>query len=120
MNTQHYKELLEAELKTLEEEIHTVARKNPSQKGDWEAVERDNEAGFNRADDEEVAEEITEYANNSALLKQLEPRLNEVKTALTRLEDGTYGTCTVCGKLIEEDRLEANPAATTCKEHMNA
>ena len=33
---------------------------------------------------------------------------------------GTYGTCEVSGEQIEEDRLEADPAARTCKAHMNA
>jgi RNA polymerase-binding transcription factor DksA len=35
------------------------------------------------------------------------------------MDSGSYGKCEVCGKAIEADRLEANPAAPTCKEHMN-
>ncbi|MCA9353454.1 TraR/DksA C4-type zinc finger protein [Candidatus Nomurabacteria bacterium] len=42
-----------------------------------------------------------------------------VEGALKRIENGTYGTCSVCGEKIEEDRLGANPAADTCKAHMN-
>jgi Tfp pilus assembly PilM family ATPase len=45
--------------------------------------------------------------------------LQEVMTALTKIEEGTYGTCEVSGDEIETDRLEANPAARTCKAHMN-
>ena len=43
----------------------------------------------------------------------------EIDAALEKMEKGTYGICEVCNKPIEEDRLEANPAAKTCKEHMN-
>ena len=31
-----------------------------------------------------------------------------------RIEDGTYGTCAVCGAVIPEERLEAVPYATLC------
>jgi RNA polymerase-binding protein DksA len=40
--------------------------------------------------------------------------LAEIEAALKRIEDGTYGTCTVCGKEIGEERLEAHPWATLC------
>ncbi len=36
-----------------------------------------------------------------------------------RIEDGTYGVCTVSGEEIETERLEADPAAKTCKAHLN-
>ena len=35
--------------------------------------------------------------------------IDEVEAALGRIEDGTYGTCAVCGKPIAEERLEAVP-----------
>ena len=40
--------------------------------------------------------------------------LTEINTALKRIEDGTYGTCTVCGKEIAPERLEAYPWASLC------
>ena len=39
--------------------------------------------------------------------------------ALERIEKGTYGICEVGNEEIEEDRLNANPAARTCKAHLN-
>jgi RNA polymerase-binding transcription factor DksA len=42
----------------------------------------------------------------------------EVNTALKQIEKGAYGTCVVCGAEIEKERLDANPAAQTCKLHM--
>ena len=43
-----------------------------------------------------------------------------VDAALARIENGTYGTCEVCGKPIDEERLEAVPYATLCVEDKRA
>jgi DnaK suppressor protein len=40
--------------------------------------------------------------------------LSEINVALKRIEDGTYGTCTSCGKEIAPARLEAYPWASLC------
>jgi len=40
--------------------------------------------------------------------------LNYLEDAMKRIEKGTYGRCTVCGKLIEKERLEAVPHAQQC------
>ena len=40
--------------------------------------------------------------------------LGEIDAALARIEDGTYGTCTNCGKEIPVARLEAYPWASLC------
>ncbi len=41
-------------------------------------------------------------------------RLQRVKAALTRLDDGDYGDCLRCGEGIDNKRLDADPAATLC------
>ncbi len=114
-DTNHFKTLLENELKTLEAELKTVGRKNPSVKGDWEAT---NTEDVDEADDGDVAEKIESYEDNRAIVEQLEIQLQAVKSALKKIEDGTYGICEVGGEKIEDDRLEAIPSATTCKQHM--
>ena len=38
----------------------------------------------------------------------------EIDAALKRMDDGTYGVCTTCGKPIGKERLEARPWATLC------
>ncbi len=43
-------------------------------------------------------------------------RLVEVEAALERLDNGTYGTCEVCGELIAIERLEALPETRMCLE----
>jgi RNA polymerase-binding protein DksA len=40
--------------------------------------------------------------------------LNYLEDALVRIEKGDYGRCSVCGKLIEKERLEAVPHAQQC------
>jgi DnaK suppressor protein len=42
--------------------------------------------------------------------------LIQVQDALKRIEAGTYGKCTVCGRQIEAARLEAVPWAAYCLE----
>jgi len=116
MDIKTAKEKLETELSVLTKELETIGRKNPANRADWEAT--GGELDSMPADQNEVADTIEEYETNTAILKQLETRFNNVKDALKRIEDGTYGKCRICGKEIEKDRLEANPAAETCTEHM--
>ena len=47
----------------------------------------------------------------------LQGLLDEVRHALKRLDEGSYGTCATCGEPIPEGRLEARPWATTCVRH---
>jgi DnaK suppressor protein len=37
--------------------------------------------------------------------------IKEIDEALDRIEDGTYGLCTRCGKPLDEQRLKAMPTA---------
>ena len=71
------------------------------------------------SDTNEEADAFEAYEENSGILNELEIRYNNVKDALKRIENNTYGLCEVCGEKIEPDRIDANPAATTCKKHMN-
>lgn len=116
IDTTKYKTLLEAELKTVEGELKTVGRRNPANPNDWQATP--NKGDIDEADENITADKIENFEGNSAILKQLETRYNEVRAALLRIAKGTYGVCDVCKKPIEEKRLEANPAATTCMAHM--
>ena len=51
------------------------------------------------------------------LMAEARQSLIYVENALSRIENGTYGECEVCGEQIEEQRLEALPYATLCMEH---
>ncbi len=61
--------------------------------------------------------ETFEREKDLSILEQVEAELADVEHALRRLDDGTYGTCEVCGKVIPDERLEAMPASRLCLEH---
>jgi DnaK suppressor protein len=42
--------------------------------------------------------------------------ISKVKKALEKIDDGSFGTCDICGELIEFKRLEARPVTTHCIE----
>jgi RNA polymerase-binding transcription factor DksA len=68
----------------------------------------------NFADSSQVTAERGEAG---VLAGQLQDTLDEVASALVRLEDGTYGRCEVCGETIGPARLEAMPATRYCINH---
>lgn len=51
-----------------------------------------------------------------AVHDKLQITLADVARALVKLDEGTYGTCDVCGRPIPEGRLEALPWAVLCVE----
>ena len=62
--------------------------------------------------DEDNATEVENYQSMSAVTLAAKERLDEVEDALARISAGTYGV-TESGEMIPENRLRANPAATT-------
>jgi DnaK suppressor protein len=58
-----------------------------------------------------------EHGEQQALAARLREQLDDVERALSRLEEGTYGLCEVCGNPISEARLEVMPATRFCIEH---
>ena len=52
-----------------------------------------------------------------SVLENARELLSKVRAAQKRMEKGTYGICTVSGKNIPVERLEALPYASTLVEH---
>jgi DnaK suppressor protein len=46
--------------------------------------------------------------------EQLDAMRRDVVRAIEKLDDGTYGICDRCGRLIPEERLEARPWSVLC------
>jgi DnaK suppressor protein len=46
--------------------------------------------------------------------ERLVERIERLTAALTRMDDGSYGTCMECGKSITAARLRAIPEVATC------
>ena len=116
-DAEFFKKKLEAEKILIEEELKTVGRKNVKNAGGWEATP--GNLDIDSADENEVADKIEGFEENSSILEQLEKQLAEINSALESIKNKTFGICKVCQKNIESDRLGANPSARTCKAHMH-
>jgi len=115
IDTNKYKASLEKELKLLEGEMEKIGRKNPSNPSDWEPIE--SEMNADTADSDEVADEMENFGENASILSRLEGQYDDIKIALEKIKNGTYGKCEVGGEDIPEKRLDANPGARTCIKH---
>jgi RNA polymerase-binding transcription factor DksA len=65
----------------------------------------------------DFAEQATERENDDVLEeigKETQASIANIKAALHRLEDDSYGICARCGEEIAEGRLDAIPETTLC------
>ncbi len=67
---------------------------------------------------EEGSETMSKEANSQLAIRQ-EKFIRDLKNALFRVENKTYGTCKVTGKLISKERLLIVPHATMSIEAKN-
>lgn len=63
---------------------------------------------------DENAQEINDFATTIVAQKLLEKSLDDINKSIKRIDNGTYGTCKYCGKIISEKRLMARPTAGAC------
>ncbi len=95
------------------ERVHLLARIDELTIGG--EVELDYDADF--ADRGSVA---SARGENTTLADTLQSQLDDVEKALARIDDGSYGTCDMCGETISEARLGAIPATSRCINHASA
>lgn len=67
---------------------------------------------------EEGSETMSKEANSQLAIRQ-EKFIRDLKNALIRIENKTYGVCRVTGKLIKKERLKLVPHATLSIEAKN-
>ncbi|HUH29457.1 TraR/DksA family transcriptional regulator [Gelidibacter sp.] len=67
---------------------------------------------------EEGSETMSKEANSQLAIRQ-EKFIRDLKNALIRIENKTYGVCRVTGKLIGKERLKLVPHATLSIEAKN-
>ncbi|MDF1497364.1 MAG: TraR/DksA C4-type zinc finger protein [Patescibacteria group bacterium] len=103
----HFKGRLIEEKERIEQELAELGSKDPD-KTDATYPE----SGSNS--DEDNAAEITEYADIVSIEARMQAELKDVGKALDLIEQGKYGICKYCGKEIDEKRLEARPASSSC------
>ena len=109
------KEKLEKERDILLEQMKDMGKLN-EETGEWEATPEELE--FPQSDQNDMADRFEDFEARSSMMKTLEIRLNNILKALDGLGRESFGKCEVCKKDIEQARLEANPAAQTCKKHL--
>jgi DnaK suppressor protein len=105
MDTEHFKKLLLAKERDLQFELSGLngeaQRPEGAEASEW----------MDRATTEvETDENVGEAASLTATL-------DEVRKALQRIKDGTYGKCAESGHPIETARLEALPWTAVCLKH---
>jgi RNA polymerase-binding transcription factor DksA len=88
---------LKNELVRLEEQ-HKLTRKFPE---------------YGTSTDDNI-QEIERFQENLSLQKNLRNLIKDTKSALKRIEKGSYGTCESCGQQIENGRLKVYPSAAVC------
>ena len=109
------KEKLEEERDTLLGQMKDMGKLNP-ETGEWEATPEAQD--FPQSDQNDMADRFEDFEARSSMTKTLESRLNNILKALKNVNRDSFGKCEVCKKDIEMARLEANPAARTCKKHL--
>lgn len=108
---QEFKELLLSKLKTAEENYEELKADafNPNDNGT-----NDTSPEFKTMEDGSVSVQSKE--ENAKLAQRMQKYINSLKSALTRIENKTYGICKDTGKLIPKERLRLVPHATQCIE----
>lgn len=116
LNRQEIQAHLEKKQRELQEDIARIQERYPLPSMSPLSTEEVEERG-------EAARELEERENAFSLLRTHQRLLGQVEQALHRLEEGSYGLCSVCGQPIAEGRLQALPWATrdvACEEKMTS
>ncbi len=117
MEIKNYLEKLTAELKELEVELKNLGVQNPTTPEDW--IPTPSEKSDAEPDPIDLGDRSEDWQERRGTLDQLETRFNNLKLAIEKINSGSYGKCEICQSDIEADRLEVNPAARTCKTHID-
>jgi len=111
------KEKLEKERDNLLEQMKGMGKLN-TETDEWETTPE--ELDFPESDENDKADRFEDFEARSSVMRTLEPRLKTILKALRGLNRDSFGKCVVCKKDIEMARLEVNPAAQTCKKHLES
>ncbi|MGI8681343.1 MAG: TraR/DksA C4-type zinc finger protein [Mycobacteriales bacterium] len=60
------------------------------------------------------ATDLSDADREEALLEVVGRQREQVRAALHRIDEGTFGTCVDCGTTLPDERLEARPEAARC------
>ena len=113
----YFKKRLEDEQTLVESELRELGVEDPNTPGVWDATP--GEIDESATEPDEVADRFEDLEVNEDELREIQNHWRNIPRALAKIEDGSYGICEVGGEEIEEERLEVNPSARTCKSHMD-
>ena len=106
---EHFKSIILAKKKEILEELETLRDSMvDSQTGEYVSENPTYSTHMEQGTDSMEREKTFLFASREGKF------LNHLEDALKRIEQGDYGRCTDCGKLIEKERLEAVPHAQQC------
>ncbi len=108
-----YKTYLEQELQEVVSALRELGVQNPATPQDWIATP--GEVADTVPDPNDFGDRSEQWQERRGTLSALETRFNNISRALEKIKNNRFGICELCGKQIEEERLQANPAARTCK-----
>jgi DnaK suppressor protein len=108
VNTESIRRELQSHLTRLDGELSELENGREAAR-----QEKDEYSGYGNHT-AEAASETSDAERDLALIDNLEQMRAQVNAALKRLDEGTYGTCSSCGKPIPPERLEALPFADQC------
>lgn len=66
------------------------------------------------SDSSEMAQERENDEVIDAIGRETREEIRQIRRALARIEEGSYGICQQCGQTIAEGRLDTLPEATHC------
>jgi RNA polymerase-binding protein DksA len=111
VDTEHFRKRLEEEKARLEHALGFLRRDNAGSIADELGEVNDSSVDNHLGD---IATATFDRELEDGLGEGAQQTLDDVNAALRRIEDGTYGTCEVCGKPIGVARLEAIPWTRLC------
>jgi RNA polymerase-binding transcription factor DksA len=111
IDTAEFQKLLEAERDRLAHSLAFLERESPGaledELGEIGGKGVDNHLG-------DMATATFDRELDDGLGDGARQTLGQIEAALRRIDDGTYGTCQMCGQAIGEERLRALPWAALC------
>jgi RNA polymerase-binding transcription factor DksA len=110
VNVDRARELLTAELTELDEQTRAAEADADADGGDGAAGPLSQHPG-------DYGTDVAGTMDAELLAETRATQRRHLQQALDRLDEGSYGSCLVCGATIDDERLEARPEAATCREH---
>lgn len=109
-DTEHYRKLLEKQLESTDYTLDIMKENNTAEQDMNSPTELSNYDNHPA----EIASELFQVEMNTALKVHEENILQQIKSALGRVGDGSFGQCVQCGAAIPPERLEAMPYVEMC------